>query len=139
VHRYDASLKRQYLWDKKIYAADNGLRNSVAFRTSPDSGRLLENLVFIELRRRQEEVWFYRNAGGTEVDFYVPSGTEKLIQVCYDMSDPATLDREKSALEKAIWNSAEESYISQWPNEKKSKPVQESFLSGLYMNGCWIK
>lgn len=112
VHRYDASLKRQYLWDKKIYTADNGLRNSVAFRTSPDSGRLLENLVFIELRRRQNEVWFYRNAGGTEVDFYIPAGTEKLIQVCYDMSDPATLEREKSALETAMKElGLRESYI----------------------------
>ncbi|MCX6308922.1 MAG: ATP-binding protein, partial [Bacteroidia bacterium] len=54
--KYDYSLKKQYVSNKKIYCIDNGLSNRVAFRFSQDSGRLLENLVFIELLRRGFQV-----------------------------------------------------------------------------------
>ena len=102
MYRYDNSLKRQYLSNKKIYVTDNGLRNAVSFRTGQDTGRMLENLVFIELRRRGRECWFYRTAGGLEVDFYIPGNDPQLIQVCYNMTDLFTRKRETSSLENAM-------------------------------------
>ena len=102
LYRYDNSLKRQYVSNRKIYVIDNGLRNAVSFRTGQDTGRMLENLVFIELRRRGAECWFYRTSGGLEVDFYIPGNDPQLIQVCYNMTDQLTRKQETASLETAM-------------------------------------
>ncbi len=102
VYRYDYSLKRQYQSGKKIYVIDNGLRNAVSFKTGQDNGRMLENLVFIELRRRSKECWYYKTKNNREVDFLYFDPGCKLIQVCYDLSDPDTFRRETAALEVAM-------------------------------------
>jgi len=100
--KYDVSLKRQYLSMKKIYMVDNGLRNSVAFKTSDDKGRLLENLVFIELKRRKHTIFYYKTRNNREVDFLIAENPVSLIQVCYDLSDPYTLEREIKAMTEAM-------------------------------------
>lgn len=69
VHKYDVSLKKQFVSNKKIYVIDNGMRNSVAFYTSEDMGRLLENLVFLELKRRGFNPYYYK--GKRECDFVI--------------------------------------------------------------------
>lgn len=69
LFKYDWSLKKQYVSNKKIYAIDNGLRNSIAFSSSSDEGRMLENLVFLELKRRDKEVYYYKDK--KECDFLV--------------------------------------------------------------------
>lgn len=98
VSRFDYSLKRQYTSAKKAYVIDNGLRNAIAFRTTQDRGRLLENLVYIELKRRFEHVWFYRTKNNLETDFLINPSNPELIQVCYDMSQPQTRKREIHSL-----------------------------------------
>jgi uncharacterized protein len=100
--KYDVSLKRQYLSMKKIYMVDNGLRNSVAFKTSEDKGRLLENMVFLELRRRNEEIFYYKTKDNREVDFLIDTRPIGLIQVCFDISDPFIKEREFKALTEAM-------------------------------------
>ena len=67
--KYDYSLKKQFVSDKKIYVIDNGMRNAVAFSFSEDSGKMLENLVFVELKRRAKEVYYYK--GKKECDFII--------------------------------------------------------------------
>ncbi|MBK9500800.1 MAG: ATP-binding protein [Leptospiraceae bacterium] len=52
---------------QKIFVIDNGMREQVAFSNSEDRGRLLENLVFIELKRRQKEIYYFKNK--LECDF----------------------------------------------------------------------
>jgi hypothetical protein len=69
LFKYDFSLKKQYVSDKKIYVIDNGLRNAVSFSFSEDRGKLLENLVFIELKRRGKDIYYYKNK--KECDFVV--------------------------------------------------------------------
>jgi predicted AAA+ superfamily ATPase len=96
--KYDFSLKRQYTSNRKMYVIDNGLRNIVSFRTSADMGRLLENTVFLELKRRGDEVWFYKSQGNQEADFLVNPTRPELIQVCYDLQNPKTRQREISSL-----------------------------------------
>lgn len=98
VTKYDFSLKRQYTSNRKIYVIDNGLRSVVAFRTSADMGRLLENTVFLELKRRGNDVWFYKSQGNQEADFLVNPTQPELIQVCYDLQNPKTRQREISSL-----------------------------------------
>ena len=69
LYKYDYSLKKQYVSDKKIYIIDNGIRNVVAFSFSTDSGKLLENLVFLELKRRGKEIYYFKDK--KECDFAV--------------------------------------------------------------------
>lgn len=102
IYRYDFSLKRQYQSNKKMYVIDNGLRNAIAFRTGTDKGKMLENLVFIELKRRGIECWYYKTKNNLEVDFVWFMNEPRLAQVCYDLTDPVTYQRETTAIETAM-------------------------------------
>lgn len=95
---FSYKLKVQYKQNKKIYCVDNGLRNFVSFRFSEDIGKLYENAVFIELKRRKKEVYYWKGNG--EVDFLVKEGlkVKELIQVCQDISDKKTRKREVDGL-----------------------------------------
>lgn len=66
---FSYSLKEQRVNHKKIICVDNGLRNRISFRFSPDLGRLAENLVGLELIRHNEQVFYYE--GKQEIDFVV--------------------------------------------------------------------
>jgi len=82
------------LGERKIYAIDNGLLNAVTFRFTEDSGKSLEQLVFLELRRRDKEIYFYKNRA--ECDFVVKE-KEKIkmaIQVAWGLDDEKTKKRE---------------------------------------------
>jgi uncharacterized protein len=111
VHKYDASLKRQYISNKKGYVIDNGLRNTVAFRFSPDTGKLLENLVFLNLKKKYEEVFFYKTRQNLEVDFYIPA-RKFLYQVSHDITNEKTKQRELRSLFTAMEEiKVEESFL----------------------------
>lgn len=69
LFKYDFSLKKQYVFDKKLYVIDNGMRNATAFYFSSDRGQLLENLVFLELKRRGKNIFYFKNK--FECDFLV--------------------------------------------------------------------
>lgn len=102
LYKFEFSLKKQYTSNKKIYAIDNGIRNTVAFRFSEDKGKLLENCVFLELKRRQKELFYYKTKTGKEIDFlYAENNTYNLIQVAYDITDHKTRERELNALTEA--------------------------------------
>ena len=77
---------------------DNGLRNAVSFRTPADSGRLFENTVFLELKRRGFEVWYYKSGNNRETDFLINPANPMLIQVCYEMQNPKARKREVDSL-----------------------------------------
>lgn len=98
---FDASLKRQQVAPKKVYAIDTGLARDVGFALSPNAGRMLENLVFLALRRRTERIHYYRNADGTDVDLYLPE-ERRLIQVAQRIDQPETRERELRALDTAM-------------------------------------
>lgn len=101
VFKYDFSLKKQHVSSKKVYVIDNGMRNVVAFRFSSDSGKLLENTVFVELRRRGGDVYFHRN--DRECDFVVvrKGAVREAYQVCYGLTD-TNKTREIRGLESAL-------------------------------------
>ncbi len=101
--KFSFSKKEQLLNPKKVYCIDTGLRNAVGFVFSEDSGRLMENVVFLELKRRGSgEIFYWKGKG--EVDFVVKEGTKvgQLIQACYDIDDENTKKREVSALLEAM-------------------------------------
>jgi predicted AAA+ superfamily ATPase len=87
---------------RKIYAVDNGLIRSIRFSGSEDHGRYLENLVFLELRRRTKEIYYH--SGKAECDFLIAENGRpaQAIQVCWDCSDPRTREREARGLQEAM-------------------------------------
>jgi hypothetical protein len=67
VPRYDTSLKVQAKNPRKVYGIDQGLVSFSSVSGSPDRGRLLENTVYLHLRRSRKEIWYFR--GKKECDF----------------------------------------------------------------------
>jgi predicted AAA+ superfamily ATPase len=98
---YDFSVKRQQIAPKKVYGIDTGLSNDVGFAFSANTGKLLENLVFLALRRKTHEIFYYVSPAGYEVDFYLPE-TRQLIQVAQNLENAATRARETRALADAL-------------------------------------
>jgi len=85
VPRYDTSLKVQARNPRKVYAIDQGLGNFSSVSGSPDRGRLLENTVYLQLRRAGYETWYFK--GRKECDFICREGKNTLsaIQVSWQV------------------------------------------------------
>ena len=101
VPKFDYSLKKQIVNAKKIYSIDNGLSNANSTSFSSDLGRMLENSVFLHLRRRHKNIFYFREKG--ECDFLV-SEQNKIkiaIQVSYKL-DEENKEREIDGLLEAI-------------------------------------
>lgn len=101
VFKFDYSLKKQIINDKKIYSIDTGLVNSVSFAFSPNSGRLLENMVFLELKRMGKEIYYHQEK--RECDFLIKEGREitHVLQVTESLSK-INQDREIDGLTEAM-------------------------------------
>jgi len=84
--RFSYSQKTRQINPKKVYAIDNGLIRANSIQFSDDHGRFLENHVFLELRKRYRELFYFREKG--ECDFLVKEKTKitKAIQVCYELT-----------------------------------------------------
>ncbi len=103
VDRFSFKLAEQIKSPKKVYSYDTGMAKSVRFAVTPYTGKFIENIVAIELLRRDIEPYFYRTRNGKEIDFVIKKGSDinQLIQVSYDISEYATKKRELNALVKA--------------------------------------
>jgi predicted AAA+ superfamily ATPase len=101
VPRFSYSLKKQAKNPKKIYGIDTGLITNLSISFSKDQGRLLENLVYIQLKRLGKEIYYYRQKG--ECDFIVSANNrvEMALQVCYDLNSD-NLRREVNGLTEAL-------------------------------------
>lgn len=62
--RFDYSLKKQKVSSSKIYTIDNSFLKTVAFNFSENKGQRLENLVFVELLRREKELYYHSEKKG---------------------------------------------------------------------------
>ena len=109
IKKFSFSMKEQEKSQKKVYSVDTGLSNVIGFRFSKNSGKLMENVVANELRIRQTfdpviEIYYYKDEAGREVDFIIKEGLQirELIQVCDDISNMETKDREIKGLVMAL-------------------------------------
>jgi predicted AAA+ superfamily ATPase len=100
---YNASVVNQLNYARKVYFVDTGFITALSTKFSPNMGRLLENSVFNSLAQRYETIHYYRDSNDNEVDFVIleDNKVSALYQVCYDLSDLATLSRELRSLTKA--------------------------------------
>ncbi len=82
INLFAYSLKKQYVNPKKLYAVDPGLRRRAGFTIIEDKGRIYENAVFLELKRRNKEIYYWKNEG--ECDFVLKEGLKikGALQVC---------------------------------------------------------
>lgn len=106
LKKFSYSVKETELSIPKIYINDTGLLNSTGLRFSENIGRLMENVVYLELKRAQNEnpkleLYYFKDV--VEVDFLLKEGAEikQLVQVSYDISDPDTRKRELKAMLRA--------------------------------------
>jgi len=105
--RYSPKSLERIKSPRKVYVVDNGFVGAKAIQHSPDKGKLMENLVFTELVKRgvkpNKDLFYYKTRNNREVDFVIKKGAEitELIQVCYDLTNPETEQREIKALVEA--------------------------------------
>ena len=94
LNKYTYKLVARELGERKIYAIDNGLLNAVSFKFSDDIGKTMEQAVFLELKRRGREVYFYKEK--YECDFVVKDrhSVTEVIQVSSTLTDKKTAERE---------------------------------------------
>lgn len=103
VPYFSYSLKKQMANPFKVFVIDTGLREAISFAFSKDLGRIYETIVAIELKRRDEEFYYWKNSQQQEVDFVIKHRRKisQLIQVCYDLRDNKIKERELRPLLKA--------------------------------------
>ncbi|MCE2963442.1 MAG: ATP-binding protein [Chitinophagales bacterium] len=102
VNRFDIKGKKQLATQEKYYIVDLGLLNVlVGKERTTDRGRILENIVYLELLRRGNKIWT-GTSRNSEVDFVCKTSTGETAyyQVAWQMNHENTIEREFSALEK---------------------------------------
>lgn len=102
VSLYCPEVKNQLLYPRKVYSIDQGLLQAIRFSVSEDRGRYLENMVFLDLKRRGQDIHYW--SGRTECDFVLVQGRKvtHAIQVCLSTGDGSTRDREIKGLMEAM-------------------------------------
>ena len=109
LKKFEHSLKKQILSVRKVYSIDTGFFNALGFKFSQNIGRVMENVVAIELLRRKSywhdnwDVYYWRDYQQREVDFVVKEGlkVKQLIQVTYASARDEVNTREIKSLLKA--------------------------------------
>jgi hypothetical protein len=101
LSKFDYSVKKQIRNQKKVYTIDTGFSNRIGFNFSANKGRILENIVFLELQRRACETYYH--SANHECDFVIKEGIniKEAIQVCYQL-ESENKDREYQGLLEAM-------------------------------------
>jgi predicted AAA+ superfamily ATPase len=146
VSMWSGSERQRMVNPRKAYPIDTGLIPVFDTTGRANAGHALETTVLLELERRGAQRFYVRTEGGYEVDFLAryPEGGEDLIQVCADLDDAATRDREIRALLAACAEhpGATPRLISLTPEIPRElppgifwQPASEWLLSDRRMNG----
>lgn len=103
VPLYSESIKKTQVNPKKIYAVDTGMVRAYTLGMAQNIGHYFENLVYLYLRRRGDQIYYYLTKTRKEVDFLTLdlAGKWHLYQVCWNNQDPVTEKREQLALTEA--------------------------------------
>jgi predicted AAA+ superfamily ATPase len=101
IPRFSPSLKSRAVNPKKVYTIDAGFAQANSLSFSDDIGRIFENVIFLELRRNYNEIFYFKEHG--ECDFIVKKGKEicHILQVCVELH-PDNMKREISGLIEAL-------------------------------------
>jgi len=99
LHKFDNKLSIKELGEKKVYGIDTGLVSAIDYSFSKNIGKVLENAIFLELKRKKVEIFYYRD-GNSECDFltFKDGKINKAIQVTYSLENEETKKREFKGL-----------------------------------------
>jgi len=127
--KFDYSVKKQLKNPKKLYFIDNALAKSVSFRFSEDRGRFLENTVFLELKRKNYELYYHNNK--FECDFVIREKAiiTQAIQVTQSLTDEKTKKREINGLLDALTEYNLKEGIILTENEETKIEINEKIIS----------
>jgi len=108
LESYSSAMAEVVKAPRKCFVVDHGMADYLSLKSGKDIGLKYENIVFVELKRKQivnpkTEIYYWKNPQGYEVDFVVKEDlkVKQLIQVCYNPNDYDTKKRELRALIKA--------------------------------------
>lgn len=101
IPKFSYSVRKQSVNPRKVYAIDTGLINVNSKSFSGDHGQLLENLVFLHLRRTYKEIFYFSEKGECDFVTFDKGTVNDVIQVCYELN-PDNLDRELNGLFEAL-------------------------------------
>jgi len=145
LYMHSPVVINQLQYPRKVYCIDTGFMTALSTKFSKNMGRLFENIVFHKLARENppaggagEAIHYYKDEKGNEVDFAIlrDGKTTALYQVCFDVTDEETRDREVRSLIKAgttlrcqnlILVTLEKPGILQLPKEIKVLSAAEFF------------
>lgn len=97
VPRFSYSYKKQLINPKKTYCIDSGLARANSATFTQDKGRMLENAVYMHLRRQTKDIFYFKET--KECDFIV--NKDRAIQVCYELTEE-NKEREIQGLQEAM-------------------------------------
>ncbi len=99
---FTTSIKKQIANPKKVYSVDPAFAKGNSLSFSQDLGRRLENFVFLQLRRKYKNIYYYRNQK-SECDFLVKDREAVVlaVQVCWEVNS-GNLDREIKGIKRAM-------------------------------------
>lgn len=98
---YRNSIKEEQRNPKKVYAIDNGFKKIYDYAISDDMSKLYENIVFLSLRRKTKNIYYFKQA--QEIDFYAKlEDKELLVNVSYEIKESNTRTRELNGLVEAM-------------------------------------
>ena len=85
--RFSYSYKQQQVNPKKVYSIDNGFSSNNSASFSKDYGKMLENLVFLALRRRYKNIFYFQERN--ECDFIIKEKDKivHVLQACFDLNE----------------------------------------------------
>jgi len=98
---FSYSTKAQLINPRKIYAIDLGLVDVISNLISEDAGRKLENAIFLHLRRKYTDLYYFDDNGECDFIAMKQGAVTEIIQVCYELT-PDNLKRELNGLLKAM-------------------------------------
>lgn len=99
--RFSWSLKSVAVNQKKIYSIDTGFAQANSLSFSSDKGRLFENMIYLSLRRKFTDLYYFREKG--ECDFVVKEKEKvtQVVQACFELNSD-NLQREMNGLKEAM-------------------------------------
>jgi len=141
LKKYAYKISTQELSEKKVYAIDNGLTNAVSFHFSADLGKALEQVVFWELKRRlsdRDTLFYYKNQ--FECDFIIQreETISAAIQVCYQLDEPKTKQREIKGLHQTSQNfKSVQGFLITYDNEEPIEGIQVISILEFLLGECF--
>lgn len=101
IPKFDYSLKKQLVNPKKVYSVDNGLSSANSVSFTADRGRMLENMVFLNLKRQGTGINYFRGKGECDFVTIERKKVASAIQACYQLTEE-NREREVNGLAEAM-------------------------------------